>query len=136
MRKLVVLLFLAFSVLYVNATHIMGGEITWECIKDPASPNYGQYIFTMKLYRDCDGVNLPTTSQNIIVHNHPTITSIMVDFILQTDISPDCDVVNSGNAALDCITNPVGAVEEFIYQSQPVSLPGVPPTGMGPTTNG
>ena len=130
------LLFLAFSVLYANATHIMGGEITWECIKDPASPNYGQYIFTMKLYRDCDGVTLPTTSQNIVVHNHPTVTSIMVDFILQTDISPDCDVVNSGNAALDCITNPVGAVEEYIYQSQPITLAGVPPTGATPLTNG
>ena len=34
----------------LEATHIMGGEITWECIKDPLDPDVGKYIFTMKLY--------------------------------------------------------------------------------------
>ena len=33
----------------LEATHIMGGEITWSC-----TPS-GQYIFKMKLYRDCQG---------------------------------------------------------------------------------
>jgi hypothetical protein len=50
-----------------------------------------------------------------------------LDFISNSDISPDCDVVNSGNSQLDCSTNPVGAVEEYLYESQPVSLPGSPP---------
>ena len=59
--------------------------------------------------------------------NHPTITQISLDFVINTDISPDCDVQNSGNPALDCATNPVGAVEEYIYVSQPVAIPGIPP---------
>ena len=43
----------------------MGGEITWLCIKDPTDPDVGKYIFTMKLYRDCDGTILSTGAVNI-----------------------------------------------------------------------
>ena len=64
-------------------------------------------------------VNLST----ITVHDHPTVTQISADFISNTDISPDCDFTNSGNPQLDCSGNPVGAVEEYIYESLPVALP-------------
>ena len=49
MKKLLFLLILLCVFVNANATHIMGGEITWECIKDPADPNVGKYIFKMKL---------------------------------------------------------------------------------------
>ncbi|MBC8474146.1 MAG: hypothetical protein H8D60_00165, partial [Cryomorphaceae bacterium] len=127
MKKLLFLLILLCVFVNANATHIMGGEITWECIKDPADPNVGKYIFKMKLYRDCDGTTLSTFAQTLDVWNHPSVTQITVDWLLSTDISPNCDVFNSGNGALDCVTNPVGAVEEYLYESQPVSLPGIPP---------
>jgi hypothetical protein len=32
----------------------MGGEITWDCVGG------GQYVFTMKLYRDCNGITSAT----------------------------------------------------------------------------
>ena len=83
-----------FVFIEVNATHIMGGEITWECIKDPADPNVGSYIFTMKVYRDCDGVTLSTFSQTIDVWDHPSVTQITVDWVSSSDISPNCDVAN------------------------------------------
>jgi hypothetical protein len=105
----------------------MGGEITWECIKDPTDPNIGKYVFKMKLYRDCDGVTGSTLPQTLEVWNHPSITQITLDWVSNTDISPDCDALNSGNGALDCATNPVGAVEEYFYESQPIALPGNPP---------
>ncbi|MDP7567443.1 MAG: hypothetical protein QF383_03545, partial [Flavobacteriales bacterium] len=126
--KRISFLLLAIGLFFnANATHIMGGEITWECIKDPADPNVGLYIFKMKIYRDCDGTTLSTFSQTLDVWNHPSVTQITVDWVISTDISPNCDVTNSGNAALDCISNPVGAVEEYIYESQPIALPGIPP---------
>jgi hypothetical protein len=109
----------------MQATHLMGGEITWECIK--VGPDAGKYIFKLKLYRDCDGTSLSTFAQTIYVWDHPTVTQMSVDFISNTDISPDCDVTNSGNPQLDCSGNPVGAVEEYIYESLPISLPGSPP---------
>ena len=125
MKKILVLVLAIFSVFQMQATHLMGGEITWECIK--VGPDAGKYIFKLKLYRDCDGVTLSQFAQTIFVHDHPTVTSLSVDFIANTDISPDCDFVNSGNPQLDCAGNPVGAVEEYIYESLPVSLPGSPP---------
>ena len=63
-----------------NATHMMGGEITWKCIKDPLDPDVGKYIFTMKMYRDCDGATLPSSAQTIYVWDHLTVTQLSVEF--------------------------------------------------------
>ena len=90
----------------------MGGEITWECLK--SGPDVGKYIFSMKVYRDCDGITVSTFTQVIQVWNHPSVTGIDVDFILQQDVSPDCDPIASGNSQLSCANNPIGAVEEYI----------------------
>ena len=51
MKKLLILLVALCSVFQMQATHLMGGEITWECIK--VGPDAGKYIFKLKLYRDC-----------------------------------------------------------------------------------
>ena len=106
-----------------KATHIMGGEITWQCITDPLSFSQGKYVFTMKVYRDCDGNPLLTGQELLTVHSHPTISSITLNWQTTNDITPQGVGVN----CLDCISNPVGAVEEYIYVSQPISLPGIPP---------
>ena len=127
MKKIILILIVLFSFVNTHATHIMGGEITWECIKDPSNPDVGKYIFKMKVYYDCDGTSGSAFAQTIDVWGHPSVTSIILDWELSTDISPSCDVINSGFPALDCITNPIGAVEEYLYESQPVALPGLPP---------
>ncbi len=129
MKRLLLFSIIIFSFFQSNATHLMGGEITWQCIKDPASPNVGQYIFTMKLYRDCDGTTLSMFAENVEVwEDGINIYNISCDFISNTDISPSCDALNSGNAQLDCYgTTPAGAVEEYVYQSLPVPLIGTPP---------
>ena len=87
---LLLLLLFTLSFTQTKASHLMGGEITWECIK-PGVATSGMYIFTMKVYRDCNGVNLTTASQTITVHNHSFIPSIAVDFVYNSDISPTCD---------------------------------------------
>ena len=127
-RKLLFFLISIFS-LNLSATHIMGGEITWMCIKDPANPDVGKYIFKLKIYRDCDGASLSTFSQIMDVWSggvNPD-TSFTLNWVSNTDISPACDVINSGFPALDCAAGDVGAVEEYIYESLPVSLLGTPP---------
>ncbi len=124
-----ILLFVLGILIYttsVNASHLEGGEITWECLS--TGPTQGMYVFTMKVYRDCNGVNLTNTPQTITVHDHPFINSIQVDYLSNADISPPCDPVNSGNLAYDCTSNiQVGSVEEWVYQSMPINLPGLPP---------
>ncbi|MBT3621505.1 MAG: hypothetical protein HN535_01965, partial [Flavobacteriales bacterium] len=129
MKKITLIVVVLFTFFNASATHIMGGEITWVCIKDPTSPDIGKYIFKMKVYYDCDGTPGSAFSQTIDVWNGGVspLSSIALDFILSTDISPVGNAVNSGNTCLDCTTNPVGAVEEYIYESLPITLLGTPP---------
>ena len=108
----------------------MGGEITWDCVGG------GKFVFTLKLYRDCNGPGVsPSVSLNVWFH--PTITSIPLSLTSQTDISPSC---NAAGPAITCAaatsapgwpssSSPIaGAVQESIYQSAPISIPGVPPS--------
>ncbi len=108
----------------------MGGEITWDCVGG------GQYVFTMKLYRDCNGI-ATTPVVSLSVFNHPTVSSIPLSLITQTDISPAC---NGAGPSISCSgaesqpgwpgsASPIlGAVQESVFQSAPISLPGVPPS--------
>ena len=76
MKKILFLFFVVFLSFSSQASHFIGGEITWECDKDPLSPNYGKYTFYMTIYQDCDGIDFSTTGYNIDVHNHPSLFSI------------------------------------------------------------
>ena len=101
------------------ASHLMGGEITWTC------QGNGQYVFHMKLYRDCNGAQGPPTA-SLDVFNHPTLFSIPMALVSQTDISPTCNAIGP---SITCATanNTPGAVEEFVYASAPITINGVPP---------
>ncbi|MFM9009071.1 MAG: hypothetical protein ACKORE_10885, partial [Bacteroidota bacterium] len=121
--KKVIMALVALVVLFsqaAQASHLMGGEITWECLK--SGPNIGRYIFTVKLYRDCNGVPGPVSVQ--LTSNAPGLGGgINCNLISQTDISPQ------GPGCPTCVA-PLGlpnAVEEFVYRSSPVVIAGVPP---------
>lgn len=104
------------------ASHLMGGEITWVALT--SGPNAGSYVFTLKLYRDCAGIPVSPSGQALDVANHPSITSIGLSLVSQTDISPTC---YPGGPAISCGSPQPGAVEEYIFQSAPIVLSGVPP---------
>jgi hypothetical protein len=102
----------------------MGGEITWEC-------QGGNYVFQLVFYRDCNGAEVNTVSENIRVWNHPTITQITVGFVSRTDISPTCSPVAGSPSPLDCGIgngggNGIGATEKIIYRSAPIAVSGTP----------
>ena len=49
MKKLFLIILVTFiSLAPVRASHLMGGEITWTCITNPANGPVGLYIFTLK----------------------------------------------------------------------------------------
>ena len=78
-KMLAVLLMLFVFSNNANATHLMGGEITWECIK--AGPDAGKYIFTVKIYRDCQGVPLQNINNKVlVVHNNLTLSNFKSRF--------------------------------------------------------
>ena len=112
------------------STHLMGGEITWKCIK--SGNKSGFYVFEVKVYRDCQGVAIATT-MNLQTHNIPNMSSIPLNWIEATDISPTCDTINGPNDPFSCngqniqySTNDAGAVEEHIYRSDTIRLIGTP----------
>jgi len=122
-------LFLGFILLLLSAgslkaTHLMGGEITWVCLPS------GQFQFTMKLYRDCNSNISVDVSNGLEIFNYPFLGSDTFStpliLISQTDISPQC---NGSGPTITC-ANPMGsagAVEEYIFRTNPVTLNGTPP---------
>ncbi|MEP7263975.1 MAG: T9SS type A sorting domain-containing protein [Bacteroidota bacterium] len=116
MKKLFLLLLILLEVNCANASHMMGGEITWQC-------SGSNYIFTLKVYRDCRGSGFTTATQQLTVIGHPSISSISCAFVSSTDLSaPGC-----GYSCADPVP-PQGATEEFIFKSAPVNLgTGTPP---------
>lgn len=105
-----------------RASHLMGGEITWTC------QGGGQFVFVLKLYRDCNGVSIGNT-QTLYVDNHPVIGQIPMNLVSQTDISPQCNPAGPVISCAAAQTNPPvpGAVEEFVFHSAPILLSGTPP---------
>ncbi|OUV72801.1 MAG: hypothetical protein CBC83_06395 [Flavobacteriales bacterium TMED123] len=132
MKKLFLVLCVGFLLCSpAKASHLMGGEITWTCITDPTVGPVGLYIFKLKVYRDCNGIPISGTMQTITVHNNPLISSINVNLVAGApfDISPLCDPVNSGNPQMSCVSPQQGSVEEYVYESLPINLAGIPPAG-------
>ena len=124
-RSLFIFLLLMTTSFLGRASHALGGDITWTC-------QGGQYIFQLVFYRDCNGAVINNAFETIEVAGHPTITSIHLDFISSSDVSPFCTQVPGGPAPLDCGVgqgggNGVGAIEKAIYRSLPIDLPGTPP---------
>lgn len=100
----------------------MGGEITWECLSN------GQYRFTMKVYRECNGIQF-NASEVLTVINNPSVTQIPMTRISQVDISPQCNAIGPHITCANAPQPNLGAIEEQIYQSAPITLSGVPPAG-------
>ncbi|MDF2437043.1 MAG: hypothetical protein K0Q95_1419 [Bacteroidota bacterium] len=129
-KKLSLLIF--GFLLFINradASHLMGGEITWTC------QGSGQYIFTMKLYRDCNGNDF-SSAVNLDVSNFPGLTTITLNLISQIEISPVCNAAGPAITCANAISQPnwpasstpvSGAAQECTYQSAPITLSGVPP---------
>jgi hypothetical protein len=132
MKKLLLLFLVStLSTFSVKASHLMGGEITWECLGS------GKFIFTLKIYRDCNGSTIGASAQTLIVSNYPGIASITLNYQYPShDLSPICNnpilqkscgprLSNGSYGTAGWVGNN-GAVEELIYKSNPVTLTGVP----------
>ena len=107
----------------------MGGEITWTCIK--GGPDVGKYIFKMIVYKDCSGSGIfSTTGQTLDHHNYPTVgqqSPILLNFVGSNTFATPVGSPSSGNSCFDCPSMDEGAVEEYIWESDPTTLAGSPP---------
>ena len=119
-------LFVLISV-KIHASHAMGGELTYTCVGGNA------YVFQLVFYRDCNGAEVNTVSENLRVWNHPTITTINLPFVSREDVSPICTALTGFASQLECGTgsaggNGIGAIERVVYRSLPIVLIGIPPS--------
>ena len=126
----------------VFATHLMGGEITWECVKDGSK---NKYKFTVTIYRNCEGANADFATGDIKVWNmngtlNPLLNSgllnaptadnqsIKISRIDRIDITPTCSYPIT-SLPVSCTGNEVGAIEKFVLVSGLIDFTGIaPPT--------
>jgi hypothetical protein len=122
MKKAILILLVTFCSYSSFASHGMGGEITWAC--DGA----GNYIFHVKFYRDCNGI--PGPGSITLSTNVPGVPTIPCTLVSLTDISPGGSAGTGNSPCVNCPPVGIGgngAVQEFVFQSLPTILPGVPP---------
>ena len=119
--KWMVLFLLTFAVLSASANHLVGGELTWACLGN------GQYIFQVKVYQDCNQMQPPPTTMQIKVWNNPNLSVIPLTIVGSNDFSFACNEVTGSDPQFTCASPGVGSVTEYILQSAPLTLSGVPP---------
>jgi gliding motility-associated-like protein len=119
-KKIIYTLSLIFLSTNLFASHGMGGEITWTC-------SGTSYIFKVKFYRDCNGI--PGPGSITLTTNVPGVPNILCNLTSQADISPDGSAGTGNTNCPTCTSGGNGAVEEFVFLSAPIVLPGTPPAG-------
>jgi gliding motility-associated-like protein len=85
-RLFFTLLFLGLLVFQSRAGHLVGGEIYYECLGG------SEYVITLKIYRDCNGVGAPFDNQaSIAVYrssNSTLLDLLTIDFTGKRDTLP------------------------------------------------
>ncbi|RME05376.1 MAG: PKD domain-containing protein [Bacteroidetes bacterium] len=110
--RILVVLSLLVVALSVQAAHIIGGVISYECL------GQGEYKFTMKIYRDCNGGGAPFDSAlgsqipgTVTVYqgnNNVPYTIVQLAPPVITSIQP--------NLSNPCLIAPNVCVEEGVYE--------------------
>lgn len=122
-----------------KASHLYGGEITWECLAN------GKFVFKLDIYRECSGVPFGYSqndteileivgssrprNQNNGIMNSITVTADWNRFVNANngDITPQCPDPNG--ISLQCSNGDVGAIQRLPFISAPIELRGTPPVG-------
>ncbi len=121
-KSIALLLILTSLSISVSASHYIGGTITWKCLSN------GKYVFYLKLYRECAGVAFGNTAT---INSNSPASGIQVSLVsgYPKDISPICNA-DTSFTHLSCgsaLSPNTGASSIYLYQSQPISINGVPP---------
>lgn len=117
MKRVLTLLLAYLFVTSAQASHLLGGEITWQCKSN------GKYVFTLSFYRDCGGANMSQTAQ--FISNNAGV-SISCAYVSTTDITPSC---YTGSTACTGALSGQGIMQKYIYRSGEITLTGSPPVG-------
>ncbi|MEL6651056.1 MAG: hypothetical protein AAFQ87_09675, partial [Bacteroidota bacterium] len=100
----------------VRATHLMGGDLTYQCLGG------NTYQFTLTLYRDCKGIPLSTSNQRMVMFSNSCGVqeqNVSLSFQSFQEITPICPAQQANSA---CNGGPIPGVEEYIFTGT-VTLP-------------
>ena len=137
MKKLLLFLTL-FSVFFFSkptqsrATHNLGGEITWECLK--VGNSQGKLVFTVKLYCACyqNAATCPTwiSLGNPLYSLYGGVSFISCARISIRDLTePYCyDTSQWISCGAPYNAGGMMAISEYTYRSAPVQINGIPDT--------
>jgi hypothetical protein len=141
-------IFIIVNVNNLQASHLLGGEITWKCV---TAGGIQKYRFSLVVYRDCtgwrdglqpneelkiwnmNGVLSASKNTNLLGTSTPTdaFQSIKMTRKSRTDISPSCSypTVNPLVCNQTGTLGEFGAVEKHVYESGLIDFFGIaPPT--------
>ena len=99
------------SSITLNASHIMGGELTYHWVSG------NTYELKLTLYRDCFGIPAPTTADINIYSSCGTNMTVSLLPVSATNITPACDTT------VTCTNSSLPGVEKYVYVGM-VTLPG------------
>ncbi|HHZ64682.1 MAG TPA: hypothetical protein EYN51_04155, partial [Flavobacteriales bacterium] len=119
LRYIIVLITISVSLSFINptfATHVIGGEMFYECLNSSLS----FYRFTVKLYRDCY-TGVPPYDDPIYVSVYDSLENLLIQF--EMALPPDDTLEN--NTYNVCLYAPVDiCVQEAVYQADYILPPG------------
>lgn len=106
-----------------KATHIVAGEIYWDCLPT------GEFVFYLKIYRDCNSMVQPLPNNpKLQIIDYPTAGNIFdmpLSLVSQTDITqPGC--------GFSCASPGQFGREEMLLSTAPTILNGTPPASGWP----
>lgn len=138
LQKLIATLVIVLFFFQGNASHFMGGELTWECIPSSQTGG-GSFRFHVKLYRECY-TNTGSPAANMPSSISITTNAPIPNFTLHLspnspiDLSPKCNptLPNQISCSGGLGTNNQGMVEEYHFTSDSlfpngITINGVPP---------
>lgn len=132
MKKISLLLSLLSSfVFYSDATHDLGGEITWRCLGN------GDYIFYLNVYYECGSIGPSVVNSETITIHGASLPTDGTNVINSITVTPDSNLWNTygqGNISPRCSSGPIPCngsnttvIKMLQYRSDPITLLGVPP---------
>lgn len=116
-----VMAILAFATTPTCARHIKSGDITWECLGN------GQFIFRVRLFRDCGEAPPSLNSQIVKIENYPG-GGLNIPLHVAAGYPIDRTDPNCGLSCASTLPEQGElTAEEWLFESNPVTVSGVPP---------
>ena len=130
-RRVLLVLFLCGCITYVQASHVRGFEMGYECVT--SGQDSGKLIFYISGYRNCQGGSLSNSVQisNPLYQKYGGVSGINLGLLAGAqgviDLSPKC-YDSTQQRKCNVSGENIGVYDQFNYRSQPVLIIGVPDT--------